>query len=100
MLVSRGGDFQSRSAIAHIYYRDLYDIGCTVAYRIVAISRRYGTLKHVRFPLLLLSNNKTSASLKSAYVVGPTELETCSPTEQNYLADYPHRAAASSRNND
>ena len=77
MLVSRGGDFQSCSVIAHTYYRDLYDIGCRPAYRIVAISRRYGTLKHLRFPLLLLSSNKTSAYLNSAYVVGPTELETC-----------------------
>lgn len=82
MLVSRGGDFQSRSAIGRTYNRDLYDIECWAAYRIVAISRRYGTLKHLRFPLLLLSKNKTCASLKSADVVGPTGLETCNPTER------------------
>jgi len=51
------------------------------AYRIVAISRRYGTLNHLCFPLLLLWNNKTWASLKSADVVGPTKLERFNPTE-------------------
>ena len=59
MLVSRGGEFQSCSAIARTYNRDLHDIGCRAACRIVAISRRYDILKHLCFPLLLLSNNKT-----------------------------------------